>query len=188
MTNKLLPENAKLFVCEKCNFECFKQSNYNIHILTAKHKRLINANKQMPINIAAYSCDCGKTYKHQSSLCKHKKKCSQKNISINVYKNITNDSNDNSSILKLISQNKELMNLLVVQNQEHQKETKQLKDTIQELIPKIGNTTNNTTNNQFNLQVFLNEDCKDALNFSEFIDKIQVSFEDLEKPSRNWIY
>ena len=55
------------------------------------------------------------------------------------------------------------------------------------MVPKIGNTTNNN-NNTFNLQVFLNEDCKDALNFSEFIDKIQISFEDLEKPSRNWVY
>ena len=76
-----------------------------------------------------------------------------------------------------------------------QEETKDLLETIQEqnkviqeLVPKIGNTTNNTTNNQFNLQVFLNEDCKDALNFSEFIDKIQISFEDLEKPSRNWVH
>ena len=97
---------------------------------------------------------------------------------------ITMENNsDNSKILNLISQNKELMNLLVVQNQEHKKETQQLKNTIQEMIPKIGNTTNHN-NNQFNLNVFLNEDCKDAINFSEFIDNIQVSFADLEQQSQ----
>ena len=99
--------------------------------------------------------------------------------------------------MNLISQNKELMNLLVVQkeetkelieqNKEMQKQNKEMQQTIKEIVPRIGNTTNNNNNN-FNLQVFLNEDCKDALNFSEFINKIQVSFEDLEKPSRNWIY
>ena len=97
---------------------------------------------------------------------------------------ITMENNsDNSTILNLISQNKELMNLLVVQNQEHQKETQQLKDTIQEMIPKIGNNNTTNNNNTFNLNVFLNEDCKDAINFSEFIDNIQVSFADLEHQS-----
>ena len=96
---------------------------------------------------------------------------------------ITMENNsDNSTILNLISQNKELMNLLVIQNQEHKEETRELmkqnkamQKTIQEIVPKIGNN-----NNQFNLNVFLNEDCKDAINFSEFIENIKITFEDLE--------
>ena len=60
-----------------------------------------------------------------------------------------------------------------------------MQKTMLEMVPNIGNNnttnnTNNTNNNQFNLQVFLNEDCKDALNFSDFIKQIQVTFEDLE--------
>ena len=128
---------------------------------------------------------CGKNYKERSGLWRHKKKCSQNNNSIIVQDNISH----NSSFMNLISQNKELMNLLVVQkeetkelieqNKEMQKQNKEMQQTIKEIVPRIGNTTNNN-NNHFNLQVFLNEDCKDALNFSEFIDKIQISFEDLE--------
>ena len=183
MTNKKMPKNAEIFSCKICNFECFKQSNFDKHLNTAKHKRLTNTNKKMPKNATAYSCICGKIYKHNSSLCKHKKSCSITNNSIIISENNVNELNNNSTILNLISQNKDLMNLLVVQNQEHQKETQQLKDTIQEMIPKIGNNNTTNNNNTFNLNVFLNEDCKDAINFSEFIDNIQVSFEDLEHQS-----
>ena len=83
----------------------------------------------------------------------------------------------------IISQNKEIVDLLVLQNEELKRQNREQSNTIRELIPKIGNnnTTNTTNNNnQFNLQVFLNEDCKDAINFSDFIKQIQVSFEDIE--------
>jgi hypothetical protein len=122
-----------------------------------------------------FVCLCGKEYKHNQSYYRHKKTC--------LYNNNVAKSNDNSTILHLISKNKELMNLLVVQNREYKKETQQLKNTIHELIPKIGNNT--TNNNHFNLNVFLNEDCKGAINFSEFIENIQVSFEDLENQAEN---
>ena len=89
--------------------------------------------------------------------------------------------------MDIITQNKEIMDLLVLQNKEMvlqnkelQRQNKEQADTIRELIPKIGNNNTTNNNNQFNLQVFLNEDCKDALNFSDFIKQIQVSFEDIE--------
>ena len=80
--------------------------------------------------------------------------------------------------------------LWFLQNEQLMKQNTELTNTIKEIVPKIGNNNNNnnTIHNQFNIQNFLNEDCKDAINFSDFINKIQVSFEDLEKPSRNWIY
>jgi len=146
--------------------------------MTAKHKNNIIRTEKTPKNATSFECKCGKIYKSRSSLWYHRKKCS---VMIEQTDVITMENNsDNSTILNLISQNKELMNLLVVQNQEHKKETQQLKDTIQEMIPKIGNNNTTTNNNQFNLNVFLNEDCKDAINFSEFIENIKVSFEDLE--------
>jgi hypothetical protein len=178
MTNKKMPKNAEKFSCKICNFECFKQSNYDKHILTAKHKRLTNTNKKMPKNATTYSCICGKTYKHQSSLIKHKKTCPHMNNSIVIQENL----NEKPSVMDIISQNKEIIDALVLQNEQLMKKNDELTNTIKEIVPKIGNNNNNTNN--FNLQVFLNEDCKDALNFSEFIDNIKVSFEDLENQAQ----
>jgi hypothetical protein len=96
--------------------------------------------------------------------------------------------------MEFISQNKEIMDALVLQNEELVKRNNELTSTIveqtvtiRELIPKMGNNNNNitTNNNQFNIQVFLNEDCKDAINFSEFVKQIQVSLADLENQTEN---
>jgi acetate kinase len=118
-----------------------------------------------------------------------------------IVENPDKNKDKESIILSLITQNKELMSLLASQQQhqqqqqqEHKEETKCLVETIQEqsasmqqtikdIIPKIGNN-NTTNNNKFNLQVFLNEDCKDAINFSEFLESIQVSIEDLENQAQ----
>jgi len=141
--------------------------------MTAKHKMITNDNRKQEKNKIVYSCQCGKKYKHASGMSRHKLQCVE-NVVLNTSVNTVETNNMNDFVIDLISQNKELMNILIVQN-------KEMHNTIKEIIPKIGNnntTTNN--NNQFNLQVFLNEDCKDAINFSEFIEQIQVSFEDLE--------
>jgi len=74
---------------------------------------------------------------------------------------------------------------LVLQNEQLMKQNTELTNTIKEIVPKIGNNNTTNNNNQFNLQVFLNEDCKDAINFSDFIKQIQVSFEDLENQAEN---
>ena len=97
------------------------------------------------------------------------------------------ETEEKPSLMEIITQNKELMNLLITKNHQTDEliqQNKELTKTVHEMVPKIGNNNNNnnntTNNNQFNLQVFLNEDCKDAINFSDFIKQIQVSFEDLE--------
>jgi hypothetical protein len=182
MFDKKTPKNAKKFICEKCNFKCGKQSEYNRHLSTIKHNMLDNAGNKTPKNANVFKCDCGKEYKHNQSYYRHKKNCIINNDNNN---NSIIQTNDNSTILSLISQNKELMNMLVVQKEETKElieQNKKMQQTIQEIVPKIGNnnTTNTTNNNQFNLNVFLNEDCKDAINFSEFIENMKVSFEDLE--------
>jgi hypothetical protein len=156
---------------------------------------------------SSFLCGCGKKYKHRQNYYRHKKKCIKPDLNYNpvVTSNpVENQTNSSKEllILTLIAQNKDLMELLSSQqqqqqqqHQEHKEETKCLVETIQEqsatmqktikdIIPKIGSNNNNTTNNKFNLQVFLNEECKDAINFSEFIDSIQVSVEDLENQSQ----
>ena len=182
-----ITEITKKYFCEKCNYKTNRHSEYNRHLLTAKH----NAEQQMeqmeqqksPKITKRFICDCGKTYKVSSGLYKHKKKCSLILNSIVIVEN----PEEKPTMMDIITQNKEIMDLLVLQNKEMvlqnkelQRQNKEQADTIRELIPKIGNNNTTNNNNQFNLQVFLNEDCKDALNFSDFIKQIQVSFEDIE--------
>jgi len=164
MTNIKSHKIPKIFSCYKCNYKSINKKDYNKHLMTAKHKLLTNTNEKSHKIPIAYSCICSKTYKHASSLSKHKKTCSyilepQNEIIQTVKENTTNK---DQLILDLLAQNKELISIL--------------NDT----VPKIGNNNNTTNNNHFNLQVFLNEDCKDAINFSDFIKQIQVSFEDIE--------
>ena len=129
-----------------------------------------------------YSCECDKSYKFASGLSRHKIKCSfihkTKQMEMNTENTIINSSdNKEQAFLEVMSKNNDLMEMLQEQSRMLQEQHK----TINEMIPKIGNnntTTNN--NNQFNLQVFLNEDCKDAINFSDFIKQLQVSFKDIE--------
>ncbi len=173
MEQKKSPKIPKIFSCEKCNYICSNKKDYNKHLLTAKHKMERLEQQKSPKIPKIFSCDCGKTYKSASGLWKHKKVCANINNIIVVPEN----REEKPSIVDIISQNREIIDLLVLQNEELKRQNKEQSETIKELIPKIGN---NTTNNNFNLQIFLNEDCKDALNFSEFIEKIQVSFEDLE--------
>lgn len=68
-------EHNNLF-CEVCDFSSKKESNFNKHLLTLKHKNLINSNKHSIINVKTYDCNCGKTYKHPSTLSAHKQNCS----------------------------------------------------------------------------------------------------------------
>jgi len=170
------------FYCKKCNFKCSKQSNYNKHILTAKHEMETTETQKMPKNALLNLCDCGREYTSRSGLWKHKKKCDLiKGEEEQI--NGTDDIDYKSMFLKAMQQNNELMNIITSQAEK----SEEMMGIMKDIIPKIGNNNNNTSNsnNQFNLQVFLNEDCKDALNFSEFIAQIQVSFEDLENQAEN---
>jgi len=171
----------KKYICNNCSFECNKESNYNNHLLTAKHKMITNDNNKMPKNAEKITCECGKSYKYASGLSRHQKICDV--IKGGEEQIIEKDTIDYKYMfLKSMQQNNELMNIITSQAEK----SEEMMGIMKDIIPKIGNNNNNTTNNnQFNLQVFLNEDCKDALNFSEFLAQIQVSFEDLENQAEN---
>ena len=132
--------------------------------MTLKHKNNENYNKNVPKIPLLFTCECGKKYNHRASLYNHKKKCNIKNISINDEYDNTKDLDYKSMFLQIINENKEL------------------RKTITELIPKVGNnhnTINSNNKNKFNINVFLNEKCKDALSMDEFINKIEVSMKNL---------
>ena len=168
ITEKML-KNAKNYECEVCNFKCSKKSNFNIHLSTVKHKRLQN-NDNGTAEIIKYICNCGKTYKYRQGLYTHKKTCKGEKK-----ENVIIDCENNKEDMK------ELVMQLIKQNNELQK-------TINEMIPNIGNNNNNNNNNttnnnnlkqKFNINVFLNEKCKDALSMDDFIDKIEISMKNL---------
>ena len=163
MTNEITPKNADKYICEFCNFKCSKKSDWSRHVVTLKHQNTKNTNDFTPKNAKAYECNCGKKYKHASSLWNHKKKCVDINNNLGETTKI-----DTHMVLELIQQNKEL-----------QKELVELAHTRQDII--INNSNNNSNNsNHLNISVFLNEHCKNAINFSDFINNIQVSREDLQ--------
>ena len=161
MLTNIMPKTAEYFHCELCDFNCSKQSNYNAHLLTRKHKILTNADNKMPKNAEFVCDDCGKLYKHRQSLHVHKRKCSVEKDTIAV---IDKDPTSGDSTIEYLL-----------------KENSEMKQMIMEMMGKMGNTTNNTTNNnQFNINMFLNDQCKNAVNFSDFIDRIEISHDDLE--------
>ena len=168
MVTKKPPKTPKEFECKFCDFKCSNKKDYNRHLLTRKHKMITN-DKNLSFtqnNEKPFVCDCGASYKYVSGLSRHKKKCTyyieneckEEELKDNNYKNLMNT---------IIEENSELRNLLIKQQKQ-----------ISELIPKVGN--NNTTNNNFNLNVFLNEHCKDALNMYDFINSLQAEFSQME--------
>ena len=167
--NFLAQKNAQKFICESCDFKCSKQSDWNRHLLTAKHKKLINPNNFTPKNAeSVFSCDCGKVYKHMSSLCAHKKKCSGESLYIDGI----NIKDKDALVLHLLKQNGELQNKLIELSKE------------KSITTNSNNNSHNTTNNAFNLNFFLNETCKDAMNISDFVSSIKLNLEDLENTGR----
>lgn len=165
MTTEILQKNAKKFVCELCNFNANNKNNFDKHLLTKKHKNnemLQNTTEIMQKNAKKFVCECGKEYSHHSSLYKHKKICKSKAL-------IVSENTDYKGMfMEMVKENKEMRSLLSQQQQQ-----------ISEMIPKIGNNNNNNIKQKFNINLFLNEKCKDALSMDQFIDKIEVSIKNL---------
>ena len=181
MTDKMADKKSqkipKKFECKVCNYKCSNKKDFNKHILTAKHKRLTNADIKVPENpqsINTFFCECGKEYKHRQSLHKHQLKCK-----------IINDKEE-QIVEKTEEPNyKELLITAMKEMTEMRKENTEMRKQMTDMIPLIGNNNNSNNTNNFNLQFFLNNDCKDALNLTDFINSLQVQFKDLEYTADN---
>jgi len=170
------------FICEICQYKCRNKKDFTKHLSTDKHVWKQNGNKmetKNPQKSPYHTCSCGKIYNTRSGLWKHLKICISIESSDEVIVTNQLEKSDqlplpNNDIIKyLMNENKELKNMIMEICK---------KDTIQQ-----NNTTNNNTINQsnshnktFNLQFFLNETCKDAMNISEFIENISLQLSDLE--------
>jgi len=181
------PKVADKYYCEACDYSTSKHNNYSKHILTAKHKMAIVSNQNVAkvakvanVGEPNHLCEhCSKAYITYSGLWRHKKKCSQKEEdkienTIALLNTGTISKIESNLILELLKQNGELQKQIIEM-------AKEPHDNI--AIRNNNGTVNN--NKTFNLQFFLNETCKDAMNINQFIDNIQVSFEDIENLGNN---
>ena len=195
-------KNSPTFVCEKCNFVSSKKSDYQKHILTRKHTDTYeNLHNSLQKSQKQYYCSCGKEYKFRQSLYNHKKVCmiiNKETTQTIIDESISNASISDASsniIQLLLKENSDFKNIImevIKSNTELQKQNqdiqKHMVDVCQKIQPNTINSNNvNTTNNNkiFNLQFFLNEECKDAMNMSEFINSIQLKVSDLENIGKN---
>ena len=178
MSIKLVKKQQEL-ICECCNFVTHVTRDYTNHLCTKKHKR--NAEYQQDLPIIFTCTTCNKNYNDRTGLWRHIKKnnCSLPIINIIIEDHII----EKQTILEPVK-NYDLIAELLKQNNDLQKQIIELAKE-----PKIvnnnynnnNNTNNNTTNNQFNLNMFLNEECKNALNIDDFMDSLQLTVEDLEQ-------
>jgi hypothetical protein len=184
LRDKNQPKIQPKFYCIFCDYGTCKKSNYDTHIISIKHKKITmdynkgqNSAKIQPKfshqdedNLCI--CSCGKQYKHRQGLWRHKKTCK---FDVKIEENNASN-NDNKNI--------QLIEYLM-------KENKEIKEMILEIVKNGINTTNNNTNNTnntthtnshnkaFNLNFFLNETCKNAMNITDFVDSIKLQLSDL---------
>jgi len=198
--------NIRIYKCNICSYSTNDKSNYNKHLSSQKHINITNnIQKNNTCNI------CNKTFVTNSGLYKHNKKCNKiTKTETEILENKFTSVNDNATpnftpelFMEVLKQSKELQEALFEQNRELQNKLLEKDSELQnrlleqnaehhkqiiELTSKqIGNTninSHNTNNNQFNLQFFLNETCKDAINIGDFVNSLQVQIADLEKTGR----
>jgi hypothetical protein len=169
--SKKLPKVARSFCCVSCDYTTIKKSSYAKHLATDKHKNAENDSKLVDFDIkklqkvAQFKCNCGKEYKYDSGYYRHKKICS--------YKQIEETQSDIKQLTTVILE-------LVKQNGE-------FKEQLVQLAKQAGHNTtytNSNNTNKFNINVFLKEKCKNALNMSDFVSQLNVSIKDLEETGR----
>lgn len=155
MATFLVPKSSEIFFCKICDYSSSRKSQYVRHLATDKHKKRHLATSERSASLSFHCPMCKKVYKHHTSLCKHKKKCSEQKQSV-----------DSNLVIELLKQNQELQRTIIELSKEK---------TV------VNNFNNNNNNNKtFNLHFFLNEQCKDALNIKDFIDSIKIQLSDLE--------
>ena len=158
-------QKNSLYLCEKCNFKTGNKNDYNRHLLTAKHK---NRTKIEQVEHKALCCEnCNKEYTSRNSLWYHKKKCEKMPK--------TQEKMPDSNAVTL----QKMEEIMLLNYKQHQ----EMMATMLEIASKAttnNSIMNNSHNKQFNMNFFLNETCKNAMNIDDFIDSLQIETEELE--------
>lgn len=173
------PQKSPTFYCKYCDYTTSNSKDYKKHCNTIKHFSVTNPNKILtknPQNPLKFSCICGKVYSHKSTLSTHKKTCDYEYNNIqNSEQNmlIQNNISKDDLIKYLLKENVDFKEMLVEQN-------KMIMKVCEKDYSSISNSNINSNNKTFNLNVFLNEQCKDAMNITEFVESLQIQLSDLE--------
>ena len=173
MNSKIKVESVLYkFYCQKCKYGCNRKNLFEQHKRTKKHNTDVIHDRASN----KHKCNCGRTYRYIRNLNRHLQDCvegvSHKNTS-----NVLSLSNDNAELKNMIT-------TLITQNNNILSENKEMVGLVKEMIPKIGNN-NTTINDKFNLQIFLNERCKDAINMTEFVETLHLEMDDLDNTCQN---
>jgi hypothetical protein len=175
-SNEILPKFCSKFYCEKCHYGTGKKSSYDDHLLSSKHTKSMISNEILPKFCSEFICQkCNKKYKDNSGLWRHKKKCNIESNKVEDEEFELNDPNDSVELIKyLMQENSEFKQMLIEQNKQ-----------MIEIAKNAGTYNNNTIhtnshNKSFNLNFFLNETCKDAMNIMDFVNSIKIQLSDLE--------
>lgn len=158
------PKTPSIFICELCAFKCSNKKDYGRHTLTAKHKNRTFEDQKTPKIIN--QCECGKIYKYCRGLWTHKKTCNSKNNDVNASIDKSDVKSDDSHLV--------VMELL----QEMKEDNKHLREQMIEMAKNSGNNITNNITNKFNLHVYLNDTCKDAITLNDFLKSIELNVDD----------
>ena len=179
--NNLVAKNGThTYYCDKCDYICCKKYNWDKHLLTSKHtKEIIGSSQEIKKWQNTLICqNCEKEFKTNAGLWKHKQKCHKQHDKADPANN--DEPTDKELILKILKQNSEL----IKENSELRKEQTDIKELILEIVKNgthnnITTTHTNSHNKAFNLNFFLNETCKNAMNITDFVDSIKLQLNDL---------
>jgi hypothetical protein len=185
---KKAEKGGQIFICKECYYNTCELSKFNRHLLTDKHKRITSglqlggkkAEKAENIeNEKLNVCICGSSYKYRQGLWKHRKSCIKFIKSANENGNEETEKKEpilDTNLLKLVLDNttENIKNIMM-------EVCKQMQPTMNNsnIISNM-HSNNNNNNKTFNLQIFLNETCKDAMNLTDFINSIDLQLSDLE--------
>jgi len=183
--NAIMPELCYRFYCNYCHYGTSKKSSFDNHNSSVKHLNSLNGNKKeqngnaiMPkLCSDKFTCqNCSREFKSSSGLWKHKGKCSEQANKQYIEEKAKSITDKDELIMFLIKECSDYKNIII----EHQ-------NMMMKVIENgVGNNSHNNNNNHsnnktFNLQFFLNETCKDAMNITDFVDSIKLQLSDLEK-------
>ena len=191
--NKKTAKKTAEFNCDVCDYSTNRRSNYNEHLETDKHKRNISASQSNEFLCS----NCMTKYNSRSGLWRHQKKCQKIEEHCEEIKNENkNDEIDqiiqkhSSSItpeliMLLIQQNKEMQQMMLEQQNNYMKQQNMIiENGGNHNINNSNNTIHNNDNKSFNLNFFLNETCKNAMNLSDFVNGVDISLDDFEETGR----